>query len=302
MSSGIDAWVRLKFSERFFQCTGAAFQDFFSDLMEAVLPGTFVRVRAAGPTGDLKCDGYCLDTGTLFQVYAPRNVEVTLGEMVAKMKADFAGALVHWKELMKTWVFVHNDVDGQRAERVKALAELAAAHPTLAFEHWSKTDLELLALSLDRVGRTKLFGPEPQPKDFANPPFETLAPLLKHLETRPPAAFDDGPVREVPPHKLEHNALSHFVAAFLQAGRWGDKVIEKFIAQRPDPTYGQTLALAFGDQYRSLRDAGYERDDIFHGLTRFVGGDYQQSAAHQAAIYCVLAYFFDRCDIFETPP
>lgn len=291
----------LKFSERFFLCTGAAFQDLFSDLMEAARPGKFIRVRAAGPTGDLKCDGYCLDTGELFQVYAPRNVETTLADMVAKTKADFAGALAHWRDKLKKWVFVHNDVDGQRAERVQALAELAAAHPTIEFAHWSKSELEGLVLGLDSVGRTKLFGRAPEPKDFASPSFMVLAPLLKHIEASPQSAFSDKPIAEVPPNKLEFNSLSHHVAAFVQAGRRGDKVVEMFIAQRPDPTYGQTLASAFADRYRVLRDEGNGPDDIFHGLTVFVGGDYQRSAAHQAAIYCVLAYFFDRCDIFETP-
>ncbi len=301
MTAGHDEWARLKFSERFFQCTGAAFQDLFSDLMEAAHPGEFIRVRAAGKTGDLKCDGYILRTGALFQVYAPRNVETTLADMVAKTNEDFAGALQHWGTKLRKWVFVHNDTDGQRAERVQVLADLVAANPTIAFEHWSKTDLLGVVLGLDKVGRTKFLGPEPEPKDFAHPPFALLAPLLKHIE-RTQTVFDTGPIREVPANKLAHNALSQPVTMFLQLGRRGDAVVEKFIAQRPDPTYGQTLASAFSAQYRTLRDAQYDSDDIFHGLTRFVGGDYQQSSAHQAAIYCVLAYFFERCDIFEAPP
>lgn len=291
----------LKFSERFFLCTGAAFQDLFSDLMEAARPGKFIRVRAAGPTGDLKCDGYCLDTGEFFQVYAPEDAEKTLTTMVAKMKADFAGALKHWKGLLKTWIFVHKDTSGLRAERVKALAELVAKHPKIGFKHWSKKELDDVVLGLDEVARTKLFGPSPKPHEFAHPPFEALAPLLKHLEISPQTAFSDKPIAEVPPNKLEFNTLSHHVAGVVQQGRRGDKVVEKFIAQRPDPTYGQTLASAFADRYRVLRDAGHQPDDIFHGLTRFVGGDYQKSPGHQVAIYCVLAYFFDRCDIFETP-
>ena len=291
----------MAFSLRFATSRGAAFQDFFSDLMEAANVG-FERVRAGGPTGDLKCDGFIRDTGTLFQVYGPRDAENKISQAVSKLKADFAGAKTKWGVLLKQWVFVHNDTEGQRAEVVKALATLAAANKKIVFATWSKPELLAIVRKLDTTARANLFGREPEARDFVHPPFALVSPMLKHIETRPKADFDTGPIREVPANKLAYNDLSHDVTVFLQAGRRGDAVIEKYIAQHRDPTYGQRLASAFAAQYRTLREVGHEPDDIFHHLTCFVGGGYQQSPRHQGAIYCILAYFFERCDIFEAPP
>lgn len=301
MTSRHDEWATLKFSERFSGISGAAFQDLFSELMEAAHPGDFVRVRAAGPTGDLKCDGYILSTAALFQVYAPRKAELTTKEMVAKVDEDFAGALQHWPN-MKSWTFVHSDTDGDRAERVQAIAALQKANPGIVIRHWSKPTLLDIVLALDAVKRASLLGPEPEPHEFARPPYTALEPLLSHIATRTPAHFSLASIDEISPNKLAHNQLSHHVAGALERGRKGEAVVERFIDARPDPTYGPALASAFNAEYTRLRDAGNEPDDIFHGLTRFVGGDFLLRPPFQTAIYAVLAYFFERCDIFEAPP
>ncbi|EYF04273.1 Hypothetical protein CAP_4750 [Chondromyces apiculatus DSM 436] len=36
-------------------------------------------------------------------------------------------------------------------------------------------------------------------------------------------------------------------------------------------------------------------------MQTFAGGNTRGSTVHEAAIFAVLSYFFDRCDIFERP-
>ena len=61
-------WLQLKFKGTFHEKRGAAFQDWFADLMSARHPGDFQRIRAYGSLGDRKCDGFLRTTGTYSSV------------------------------------------------------------------------------------------------------------------------------------------------------------------------------------------------------------------------------------------
>lgn len=166
---------------------------------------------------------------------------------------------------------------------------------------WTKAALEAVLLGLDDQSRARLFGPEPRPQDFARPAFDRLEPLLRHVASRSEAEYTRGAIPEVRVDKLEVNALSHHVVRVLQWGRRGEPIVADFIAARPDPTFGESVATAFRAEYARHRDNGLPPDQIFHELTRFVGGDFLHEPPYQTAIYSVLAYFFERCDIFEDP-
>jgi hypothetical protein len=83
-------WFGLKVQGAVLTKRGTAFQDFFSDIMEAAHPGDFERVRAYGKKGDLKCDGFLRSQGTVFQVYAPRQMKEAA--LLKKIATDFEGA------------------------------------------------------------------------------------------------------------------------------------------------------------------------------------------------------------------
>ena len=42
-------------------------------------------------------------------------------------------------------------------------------------------------------------------------------------------------------------------------------------------------------------------DDIFQYLQEFAGGSERKNPRREVAIFAVLAYLFERCDIFEQP-
>ncbi len=104
------AFFSLHFENQYLRSKGDIFQELFRRIMELAYPGDFVAVRPHGNLGDLKCDGYRMGTGTLFQCYGPKGME--LAKLTAKMDEDFHGAVKHWGKQMKSWVFVHNDEDG----------------------------------------------------------------------------------------------------------------------------------------------------------------------------------------------
>jgi hypothetical protein len=62
------------------------------------------------------------------------------------------------------------------------------------------------------------------------------------------------------------------------------------------------VAAGFSAYYRQARENWDDPEDIFFELQKYVIGNMLQPAKTHRAALVILAYFFERCDIFETPP
>src|SRR5439155_23052641 len=76
-----------KFEIAFLKAKGDAFQTLFENLMGKAHPADFIPCRPWGNVGDRKNDGYLKSERTLFQVYAPN--EMNAAESTAKIDEDF---------------------------------------------------------------------------------------------------------------------------------------------------------------------------------------------------------------------
>ena len=63
--------------------------------------------------------------------------------------------------------------------------------------------------------------------------------------------------------------------------------------------FGEKVAQAFRNRYKELKAQGLLPDETFQELVIFIGGADRKELRYEAAVYAVLAYFFERCDIFE---
>jgi len=128
--------------------------------------------------------------------------------------------------------------------------------------------------------------------------FEDLQPVLDRLaaQTVPP----DAEVLVVPPGKIEANALTESEETLLRSGMRKAPLVAQFLSKWHDETLGERLAEAFRTEYARLRR---ERRDteVFGRLQSWAGGPGMGSPEHQVAVLAVMAYFFERCDIFEAP-
>ena len=59
-------------------------------------------------------------------------------------------------------------------------------------------------------------------------------------------------------------------------------------------------AEAFKEEYTQLRDVS-SPNQIFHEFQSWAGGDRRGTPEHELAVITVIAYYFERCDIFEEP-
>ncbi|VFM98881.1 MAG: hypothetical protein BECKG1743D_GA0114223_103734 [Candidatus Kentron sp. G] len=75
-------------------------------------------------------------------------------------------------------------------------------------------------------------------------------------------------------------------------------MVSDFLNSWYDETLGDRLAVAFRAEYERLRGTMHP-NRIFSELQTWIGGSELGSAEHQMAVLTVLAYYFERCDIFE---
>lgn len=284
----------LKFENAFLRSAGKAFESLFARVMAHAFPGDFVPVKPYGSSGDLKCDGFRMSDGTVFQSYAPEAAQ--LSRLLTKIDKDFHGARGHWGPKMRRWEFVHNFSDGLPAPAMHKLEELRAAHPSISISLLGEAEMRSIVMGLALHQLEDLFGMVPSQRALERLDFASLKPVLTAIQRRDPGA--EPPLAAPSAMKLKHNALSEDASALLRQGRRREKLVGDFFDHWPDPSFGEDIAEAFRSRYQALKKIGFTPDQIFGELQTFAGG-MDGEPSRQSAVLAVLSYFFERCDIFE---
>ena len=129
--------------------------------------------------------------------------------------------------------------------------------------------------------------------------FSDLAAVLTHISVTPIPTTSE--VKDVSRGKIEANLLSQAVADFLKIGMQKASLVAQFFNSWKNPTYGEQIAQAFKSEYVALRDGvpPLHPDEIFGRLEAWAGGTANTTPTHKAAVLAVMAYLFDKCEIFE---
>lgn len=290
------AFYGLAFRSAYLDKRGSAFQDWFVKMAGHAYGADFEEVKPFGPQGDHKCDGLRKSLGMLFQCYAPDRFEDT--KVIAKITADFWGAIAHWPGTLKAWTFVHNDRNGLSPSVTKCLINIRHDKPDVLIEPWSDTELYNLAMGLEVHQLEDIFGSAPSMPALENVGFEQLQPVVSAIQRCRP----DPNAKLTPPseNKIEHNRLSVDAADLLRLGRRKEARVQDYINKMVRPDVAEEIAEAIRQQYLSLHSLRLEPDEIFGYLQKFIG--VQGEPSRQAAALAILCYFFERCDIFEDLP
>lgn len=282
----------------FLESKGDGFQGLFEKVMSRAYPGDFMACRPWGKVGDRKNDGYLPSKRTLFQCYAPN--EMSEKQAITKINDDFNGAKIHWKEFFDTWTFVHNAQDGRLGPHIiDTLERIRLANPEIIITHCGYAELlsEFRRLSLQDL--ESWFGQSLTVEVNIGLGYQDLAAVLMHINTSTPSA--NAEVKDVSRGKIEANFLSPAVADFLKIGMQKSQLVSGFFQNWRDPTYGERIASTFRKRYISLTelDPPLHPDEIFGRLEVWAGGAVNNTPTHKAAVLAVMAYLFDRCEIFE---
>lgn len=290
------AFYELKFENAFLQAKGDAFQSFFERLMGLAYKADFMACRPWGNRGDRKNDGFLKSERRLFQVYAPN--EMTEAKAIKKIREDFDGARVHWGKHFDKWVFGHNAVDGLPPHVQKVLLDFEAQNSGITIEPWGLEEFRAIFRRLTPEDMQSWFGHVPTDETKIRLGFKDLQVVLETIAGR--AVTPGQPVKDVPRGKIEANALSESVATLLKAGMVKASLVEDFFDQWHDITLGERIADSFRAKYEELLGK-FAPNQIFTELLSWAGGGARGTPEHELAVLTILAYFFERCDIFEDP-
>lgn len=144
-------WYRLQCHE----ASGTEFQSLFEKIIKKSKP-EFVSIRPYGNIGDRKCDGLFEAGETIFQVYSPD--ELTQREVENKIEEDLAGAVLHWNDKIKKWVFVYNARRGLPPDVPKILSTQQEKYPNIKIDYLNSEMLWEMVRSLSVQQRAEILG------------------------------------------------------------------------------------------------------------------------------------------------
>jgi len=292
-----DAYYEHKFEIAFLRAKGSEFQTFFERLMGLAYKADFMACRPWGKEGDHKNDGYLKSDRRLFQVYAPN--EMNSARAKAKIIDDFEGAKAYWRRHFDHWVFVHNGANGLPPHVQELILDFESANPGVTLEPWCLEELRLIFRKLSDDDKMSWFGLVPNEETKIRLGFVDLKLVLERIAVLPFSPMTD--VKDVPAGKIEANALSEATSRLLKEGMGKSRLVDTFFSRWHDETLGERLAKAFNAEYRRLRDDQVAPNQIFAELQSWAGGDLRGTQEHELAVLTIIAYYFERCDIFEEP-
>ncbi|WP_295430115.1 ABC-three component system protein [uncultured Thiodictyon sp.] len=291
-----DAYYDQKFENTFLRAKGNEFQTFFERLMSLAYKADFMACRPWGRSGDRKNDGFLKSERRLFQVYAPN--EMDAAKAIAKIKEDFEGAKIHWGKHFDTWSFVHNATDGLPPHVQALLLDFQCDNEGISLDSWGLEELRLVFRRLSSDDLATWLGPAITDETKTNLGFKDLQIVLESLAGK--AAPSAVTVKDVPAGKIEANALSESTSILVKNGMAKAPLVSDFFDAWHDETLGERLAVSFRAEYARLRSTLHQ-NRIFSELQAWAGGVQRGTPEHEMAVLTVLAYYFERCDIFEEP-
>ena len=282
----------------FLESKGDGFQRLFEKLMSKAHPNDFIACRPWGNVGDRKNDGYLPSARVLFQSYAPNELSAT--EAIKKINEDFEGAREHWAKYFDEWTFVHNAPDGRLSPQIiEALARIGQENPKIKIGHCGYEEMLKKFRRLNLLDLESWFGLAPTMEANVNLGYGDLVAVLTHINVTPIPTTSE--VKDVSRGKIEANLLSQAVADFLKIGMQKSPLVAQFFNNWKNPSYGEQIASAFKNEYMALRETapGLHPDEIFGRLEAWAGGMANTTPTHKVAVLAVMAYLFDKCEIFE---
>ncbi|MEV8545621.1 hypothetical protein [Streptomyces sp. NPDC051572] len=157
---------------------GNAFQDCMDRLGLELYPGDYQPVRAAGPKGDTKNDGYCPRSRVFFAAHATRGERID--KTKAKIRGDLEGCLQEHRDV-RVWRFLTNDtLPGEVDQFIDN--ELRPLYPCVTIEVWGLKTLadEICKLKREQVDRIiDVISTTTKPK----PPEKARVVQLSHMKT-----------------------------------------------------------------------------------------------------------------------
>lgn len=274
------------------------FQRFFEDIMVRHDP-SFTPVKPHGNQGDWKNDGWIPTSGTLFQCYAPEELDAT--RLVKKITEDFDGARAKWAGKIRAWTFVYASQGKLPPFVLSAIEDLRISHPSLSIDTWNHERLWQIVRELPLEARSALLGAVPSISDVTTTTAEEIRVLLGYLARQHHAPSDSGTqLLDLIP-KLDLNQLGSSTRGLISLGLPVANTVANYLSHHPDPSFSSIISQSLADRYRILRsEHSIDSDQIFYSLIRWTQAGKPDDLRFFGAAVGIVAHYFELCDIFES--
>ena len=289
-------YFQLKFENDFMKKRGDEFQQFCSNLLSLCEEENFQATRTWGREGDWKCDGRLEEERAIIQVYAPD--EMKADSAIRKIDKDFDGALSRWHDWMKVWIFLHNAKNGLSPQILDKLDKLKSGNPHVTIVLWDYHILLDLFDNLSDDKKIQLVGFIPVDGDLIVKGYSSVAEVVDKIAKIPYQPIES--IQTVSVEKLDFNDFSERAKNLILNGMKSSYIVGNYFSACNDPSLGDSIAQAFSQKYKEFRK-DYKPDKIFNLLRVWAVGNEWKDANCEVAVYAVIAYFFEKCDIFEAP-
>ena len=296
-------WYKSKHEARFIRERGDGFEEYVGAVLRQ-FHTDFYNPAPKGRLGDGGSDGIAEGGDICYACYGSRAQGDSERALRDKVESDFRRALECWDSFTK-WRFVTNSptgpLVGEHLFKISKEHSDGTSRP-LAIRIWGCDDLWIEVISRLDVDRLNyIFPGVPWMVDIE---LGDMIPLLDALGRGENVTGDTGgAVAPVPYGKVEFNGLPEPSRIEMNVGRRYAHRIRNWYQRSTDPTRYDRHATRFKGLYEEYRSCTDEPSAILERLYVALAGDNFRAQPRRAeAAYAVLAYFFDECHIFETPP
>ena len=160
--------------DRIFNLYGNSFQDLCDRLCLKLYPDDYTPVRAGGPKGDTKMDGYCPKAKIYFAAHATRGERTK--NIKKKIESDLEGCLRQHKNAKK-WIFLTNDTLLGDIETF--VQNLRTKHPKINMATWGHKKIKEKILKFNETDISQIIGMDLGVTVHLQSEIENAAQLLK---------------------------------------------------------------------------------------------------------------------------
>ena len=303
------SWYRGEHDQRC-RKAGEDFEQYVTALLKRLHPD-FINPDPMGRHGDGGCDGLAERGRILYACYGadPRRAIDTEerrkdDRTARKLASDLERALEQWPDFT-IWRFVTNasvgPVTTKRLNDLRNEHGPASSRP-LTLELWKEDELWFKAANLLTPDQLDEVLPGvPRARDIE---LEDLVDLIVLLETGPLDTTDlREPIAPVPDNKMDYNEILLKTRLEFNEGRLQALRIDQWFDEQASPDLRDAKARRFREIYERAKKTTRDPAEIIEAVYTAVGGEgFRNSSRRANAVYAVTVYFFDSCDIFETPP
>jgi hypothetical protein len=297
--------ARIIFKNRIYQSDKQSFEDLFTSVKQYE-NSNFKQIKPQGSLGDGKCDGFNASSGEYYQVYAPEELTGNESTLLSKMDASITGLMKFWEvkgfKVCKFYYVVKDDYKNVYA-LLYTNAKAVAKKYNIECEILTCKDIEDSFLKLDEDNIFTIIGIPPDPLNIGNVEYDVMNEVIGFLlKSKVKKIAELIPIHPDFEKKIVFNSLSKAISEFLNAGQRQSFAIKEYF-ELNSKFIKEELRQVFNSIYQealnSIPDSETKNDEVFQYIMDKSSPN-DNFAVHNS-VYVLMAYYFEYCDIFETP-